>query len=103
MAENSDREEDPEMTEDEISNAETQDFQEQTAEPQPQGESSEAHATDDTPVLSDADVDRIARRLLELAGDRIERIAWDVIPDMAEIVVRERVRELEAESGTEPN
>jgi CheY-like chemotaxis protein len=47
--------------------------------------------------LSDEDIDRIARRLLELATDRIEHIAWDVIPDMAEVVVRERVRELEAE------
>jgi CheY-like chemotaxis protein len=51
--------------------------------------------------LSDEDVDRIARRLLELAGDRIEHIAWDVIPDMAEVVVRERVRELEAEADSE--
>jgi hypothetical protein len=53
--------------------------------------------------LSDEDVDRIARRLLELAGDRIEHIAWDVIPDMAEVVVRERMRELEAEAGREPS
>jgi CheY-like chemotaxis protein len=53
--------------------------------------------------LSDEDVDRIARRLLELAGDRIENIAWDVIPDMAEVVVRERMRELEAEAGREPS
>jgi CheY-like chemotaxis protein len=53
--------------------------------------------------LSDDDVDRIARRLLELAGDRIEHIAWDVIPDMAEVVVRERVRELEAETEREPS
>jgi len=49
------------------------------------------------PVLSDEDVERIARRVAELAAERIEQIAWDVIPDMAEIVVRERVRELEAE------
>ena len=48
--------------------------------------------------LSDDDVDRIARRLLELACDRIEHIAWDVIPDMAEVVVRERMRELEADA-----
>lgn len=47
-------------------------------------------------TLSDEDVDRIARRVLELAADRIEQIAWDVVPDMAEIVVRERIRELEA-------
>jgi CheY-like chemotaxis protein len=53
--------------------------------------------------LSDEDVDRIARRLLELATDRIEHIAWDVIPDMAEVVVRERVRELEAEADREPS
>jgi CheY-like chemotaxis protein len=53
--------------------------------------------------LSDDDVDRIARRLLELAGDRIEHIAWDVIPDMAEVMVRERMRELEAEAEQEPS
>lgn len=46
--------------------------------------------------LSDDDIDRIARRVLELAADRIEKIAWEVIPDMTEIVVRDRVRELEA-------
>ena len=48
--------------------------------------------------LSDADVERIAHRLLELAADRIERIAWEVVPDMAEIVVRQRIRELESEA-----
>ena len=53
--------------------------------------------------LSDDDVDRIARRLLELAADRIEHIAWDVIPDMAEVVVRERVRELEASAESDPS
>jgi len=53
--------------------------------------------------LSDDDVDRIARRLLELASDRIEHIAWDVIPDMAEVVVRERVRELEADAENDPS
>jgi hypothetical protein len=48
--------------------------------------------------LSDADIDRIARRVLELAADRLDQIAWEVVPDMAEIVVRQRVRELEAEA-----
>jgi CheY-like chemotaxis protein len=47
--------------------------------------------------ISDEDVERIARRVAELAAERIEQIAWEVIPDMAEIVIRERVRELEAE------
>ena len=54
-------------------------------------------AIDESPIgrLSDEDIDRIARRVAELAGDRLEKIAWEVIPDMAEIVVRERLRELE--------
>jgi CheY-like chemotaxis protein len=51
--------------------------------------------------LSEEDIDRIARRLMELYTDRIENIAWDVIPDMAEVVVRERVREIEAEAERE--
>jgi hypothetical protein len=52
-------------------------------------------------ALSDEDVDRIARRLLELAQPMIEQIAWEVIPDVAEIMVRERIRQLEAEFETE--
>ncbi len=47
------------------------------------------------PSLSDEDVDRIARRVVELFAERLEQIAWEVLPDMAEIVVRERVREIE--------
>ena len=55
--------------------------------------------------LTDEDIDRIARRVVELASDRLDQIAWEVVPDMAEIVVRQRIRELEAESEnatTEP-
>jgi len=48
--------------------------------------------------LSEDDVDRIARRLMELYADRIENIAWEVVPDMAEVVVRQRIRELEADA-----
>lgn len=49
-------------------------------------------------ALSDDDVDRIARRLIELLGDEVVReIAWDVIPDMAEIVIKDRLRELESQ------
>ncbi len=48
------------------------------------------------PALSDADVDRIARRLLELGGERVvRRIAWDVVPELAERLVKERLEELE--------
>ncbi len=78
-----------ESTEADMSDADTQDITEQVSPPE--------HADEpESTGLSDEDVDRIARRLLELAGDRIEHIAWDVIPDMAELVVRERVQEIEA-------
>ena len=76
--------------------ADTQDFGDTPPAQKKTGES-------DGIGLSDEDVDRIARRLLELAGDRIEHIAWDVIPDMAEVVVRERMRELEANAESEPS
>jgi len=46
--------------------------------------------------LSDEDVDRVARRIVELLGDRaIRDVAWEVVPDMAEVVIRSRLRELE--------
>lgn len=52
--------------------------------------------------LSDEDVDRIARRLAELLGDRaIRDIAWEVIPDMAEVIIRDRLRELEGQADVQ--
>jgi hypothetical protein len=46
--------------------------------------------------LSESDVDRIARRVIELLGDRLVReVAWEVVPDMAELVIKDRLRELE--------
>jgi CheY-like chemotaxis protein len=49
--------------------------------------------------LSEADVDRIARRVVELMGDRAVRdVAWEVIPDLAEVVIRDRLRELESQA-----
>jgi CheY-like chemotaxis protein len=51
--------------------------------------------------LSDGDVDRIARRVVELMADRaIRDVAWEVIPDMAEMVIRDRLRELESQAET---
>ena len=76
---------------DETPEIDTQDFTENVAR-------TEATAATS---LSDEDVERIARKLLELAGDRIEQIAWEVVPDMAELVVRERIREIEAEMERE--
>ncbi len=46
-------------------------------------------------ALSEEDVERIARKVLELAEPMIERLAWEIVPDMAEMLVRKRIRELE--------
>ncbi len=51
-----------------------------------------------TVELSEAQVEQIARRVAELIGDRVLReVAWEVIPDLAEVVVKERIRELETQ------
>lgn len=48
--------------------------------------------------LSEADVDRVARRVAELLGDRVIReVAWEVVPDLAEVVIKDRLRELESQ------
>ena len=48
--------------------------------------------------LAEVNVDRIARRVVELLGDRAVRdVAWEVIPDMAEVIIRDRLRELEGQ------
>jgi len=47
--------------------------------------------------LTGADVDRIARRVIELLGDKVVRdVAWEVVPDLAEVILKARIRELEA-------
>jgi CheY-like chemotaxis protein len=47
--------------------------------------------------LSDADVDRIARRMIDLLGDKpVRDVAWEVVPDLAEVLLKSRIRELEA-------
>jgi len=59
-----------------------------------------ADATDatGTAALGEQDVDRIARRVVELIGDKVVRdIAWEVIPDLAEVVIKDRLRELESQ------
>jgi len=48
-------------------------------------------------TLSDTDVDRIARRMIELVGDKAVRdVAWEVVPDLAEVLLKSRIRELES-------
>jgi CheY-like chemotaxis protein len=49
--------------------------------------------------LTEAQIDRIARRVVELMSEQVVRnIAWEVIPDLAEMIVKERVRQLENEA-----
>ncbi|HET7434075.1 MAG TPA: hypothetical protein VFN10_05100, partial [Thermoanaerobaculia bacterium] len=48
--------------------------------------------------LNEEMIDRIARRVVQLMSDQVVRnIAWEVIPDLAEVVVKERIRQLENE------
>lgn len=49
--------------------------------------------------LSDDEVDRIARRVVELLSDAtVREVAWEVIPDLAEVVIKKRLRELESQT-----
>ena len=48
--------------------------------------------------LTDEQIDRIARRVVQIMSDQVVRnIAWEVIPDLAEMIVKERIKELETE------
>ena len=59
---------------------------------------SEVAANSSPANLTDDQIDRIARRVVELMSDSVIRnIAWEVIPDLAEMVVKERIRQLESE------
>ncbi len=52
-----------------------------------------------TSALSDDDVERIAVRVAELIGERlVKNVAWDVVPDLAEVIIKNRLRELEAQA-----
>jgi CheY-like chemotaxis protein len=73
------------------------------AEPAPTSEPSEPEPAVSAEARSDLDdeqIERIARRVVEMLSDRaIRDIAWEVIPETAEMIVRERIRELESEEG----
>ena len=51
--------------------------------------------------LSEVDLDRLARRVAQyLAADTLRNIAWDVVPEIAERMIRERLQQLENDADT---
>ena len=49
--------------------------------------------------LSAEDVDRIARRVVEILSEKVVReVSWEVVPDLAEVIIKDRIRELEREA-----
>jgi CheY-like chemotaxis protein len=66
--------------------------------PAPATAPSQAAASATGGNLTEEQINRIARRVIQLMSDQVVRnIAWEVIPDLAEMVVKERIRQLEAE------
>jgi CheY-like chemotaxis protein len=72
-----------------------------SAPPAPSPSMATAAQSGSTPAtgeLSEDQIDKIARRVVQLLSDQVVRnIAWEVIPDLAETVVKERIRQLESE------
>jgi CheY-like chemotaxis protein len=80
------------------------------SEPEPEAAPAAAAASEPEPAaapaaavvmgdLTEEQIDRIARRVVQmLSADVVKNIAWEVIPDMAEMVVKERIRQLESEA-----
>jgi CheY-like chemotaxis protein len=61
-------------------------------------EDSEAAAAIPTGALSEEDLERIARRVADLVGEHLVReVAWEVVPDLAEVIIKDRLRELESQ------
>lgn len=49
--------------------------------------------------LTDEQIEQIARRVAEIiSAEEIREVAWEVVPDLAEVVVRERLAELEKQA-----
>ena len=57
-----------------------------------------AEAPPEEPGLRPAEIDAIARAVVErLSAEVLREIAWEVVPDLAETIIRERIRQLESE------
>jgi hypothetical protein len=65
------------------------------AAPSPQ-KAIEVHDSSVAPALTQEMVDRIAEQVVQRMSDRaVREIAWEVIPQVAEAIVRNRIKELE--------
>ena len=86
---------DDELPEDEMPDLPPASDSEESEPELPVAAGSEADQSTAT-ALADGDIDRIARRVVELLGDQILRdVAWEVVPDLAELAIKDRIRELE--------
>ena len=66
-----------------------------TTAPSPQ-KTIEVHGGSAAPTLTQEMVDRIAEQVVQRMSDRaVREIAWEVIPQVAEAIVRNRIKELE--------
>jgi len=64
----------------------------------------EAQVTDQPAAaveLDDQQLEKISRRVVELLSESVVRdVAWEAVPEIAERLIRERIREIEAETET---
>ena len=61
------------------------------------GGAGDSKSAEGAPELSEEVIDRIARRVVELLSeDAIREVVWEVIPDLAEVVIKERLDQLES-------
>lgn len=70
---------------------------------EPKAPAEQATAAAAATGLSDQDVERIARRVAELVGEKaVKDVAWEVIPDLAEVLIKDRIDELERQVESQP-
>ncbi|MEM7582668.1 MAG: response regulator [Acidobacteriota bacterium] len=59
---------------------------------------SSAAAGNGSRSLDDDEIERIAKRVAEIMGEKaLREVAWEVVPDLAEVIIKERIRELESQ------
>ena len=68
------------------------------AEPAATSEAAAPAASNGHGALSDEDVERIAKKVADILGEKIlKEVAWEVVPDLAEVIIKNRLQELEGQ------